>query len=239
MDDEKADMGKINILGVKLTDCSLRESLSRMDGYVKSGALNTVLYVTAPMLILAGRDGQEKQRIESMDLTLCGDADILRVAGIESRSRIYEVENHIFLKEFLRRLSRGRSTVYLLADSEENEKRLRRELSELQRELLIVGSRIAGENEDAEETANSINDVAPAAVISRTAPGRQEEWMTRLRPFLNAEIWLGIPEDMKLGGYRESFRRRLLSVVYRKIFHTRINRYNGSGDDDGQADLKK
>ena len=100
-------MQKINILGIGLTDYSLKESLGIVDRYVKYGGLNTILYVTTPMLILAGKDEEEKNCIEDMDLTLCGDADILRVAKITSAGRIYEVEQRVFLKEFLRRLVRG------------------------------------------------------------------------------------------------------------------------------------
>lgn len=234
MGGDKAEIKKLRILGITLTDCSLKESLNRVDEYVNSGALNTVLFITAPVLILAGKNEQEKEYIESMDLTMCGDADILRVANIESRSRIYEVENHIFLKEFLRRLVRAQGTVYLLADSDENAAALRHGLGELQKGLLIKGDRVVNEDENEEGTANSINDIAPTVVISRTAPGRQEEWMARLRPVINAEVWIAIPEDMKLDGYQESFRRRLTNIIYKKIFHTRINRYNGSDDKTGR-----
>lgn len=226
-------MAKINILGITLTDCSLKEALSMADEYVSNGALNTILYVTAPMLILAGRDDGEKERIEAVDLTMCGDADILRVARIESRNRIYEVENHIFLKEFLRRLMYGRRSIYLLTDSEENEKSLRNIIQEFQRGIFIAGSRVIGEEEDADETANIINDVAPTVIISRMASGKQEEWMCRLKPVINAEVWMGIPEDMKLGEHYLTFRQKLVNIIYKKIFHTRINRYNGESDKNG------
>ena len=91
-------MQKINILGVELTDRPLKESLALVNSYFRGGMLSTVLYITTPMLMLAGNDEEEKRCIEGMDLTLCGDADILKAAGIESVSRRYEVENLFFLK---------------------------------------------------------------------------------------------------------------------------------------------
>ena len=47
---------------------------------------------------------EEKNEIEAMDMTLCGDADILKVADIQSASRLYEVANLAFpfLKRFIR-----------------------------------------------------------------------------------------------------------------------------------------
>ena len=126
-------MQKMDILGVALTDYSLRESLVMVDDYVRKRALNTILYVTTPMLILAGKDESEKARIESMDMTLCGDSDILRVAKIESKSRLYETENLVFLKEFLRRVVRLDKKVYLLSDSEEDIIKLKQELKTFQK----------------------------------------------------------------------------------------------------------
>ena len=52
-------MQKINILGVELTDYSLKESLLRLDGYVRGGGLNTILYITTPVLIMAGENEEE------------------------------------------------------------------------------------------------------------------------------------------------------------------------------------
>lgn len=66
------DMQKINILGIGLTDYPLKESLALLDGYVRNGSLDTILYVTTPMLIMAGKDEEEKKCIESMDRLYAG-----------------------------------------------------------------------------------------------------------------------------------------------------------------------
>ena len=136
-------MQNLNILGVALTDYSLKESLFMLDGFIKGGGLKTILYLTTPMLIMAGEDAEEKAAIEAMDMTLCGDADILRVAGIKSASRQYEVDNLVFLKEFLRRLARNGRKVYLLAESEEEVNLLREDLEALQNGIIIGGSSTA------------------------------------------------------------------------------------------------
>ena len=41
------------------------------------------------------------------------DADILKGGKNRIKSRLYEVENRIFLKEFLRRMQRNDKTIYL------------------------------------------------------------------------------------------------------------------------------
>ena len=207
-------MQEINILGVALTDYSLKESLILLDDYFRGGGLNTILYITAPLLIMAGEDEKEKNGIAAMDMTLCGDADILKVAEIKSVSRLYEVENLVFLKEFLRRLSLNDRKIYLLAESEEEIVLLREELQALQKSIVIGGSGIiADAEEEMEEIINKINDIAPTAVVSRISPGRQEKWMIEAKPFVNAEVWLGISKDMVLDGTKETFRKKLMDKI--------------------------
>lgn len=224
-------MQKIDILGITITDYSLKESLLKADDFIKSGAVSMILYVTAPMLILAGKDIAEKERILSMDMLLCGDADILKVAKIESKSRQYEVEKLIFLKEFLRRTARGGKTVYLLSDTEEDALVLRKELEMYQRGIRIEGLGIVDANtEDMEEVVNNINAVAPAIIISRLALGRQEQLMIETRPYVNAEVWLGLSKDMKLGEKQISLRKKAMNGIYKKIIRHKISKYNGDSE---------
>lgn len=216
-------MQKINMLGVALTDYSLKESLILLENYMKSGRLNTILYVTPPVLILAGHDEEHKKCIEEMDLTLCGDAELLRMAKLDAPGRMHEVENRIFLKEFLRKMVRGSRKIYLLGESEEELGALRAELEGFQKGLIISGSSVI--TEDTDEIINRINDVAPAAIISRLSHGKQEKYMSQFRPFANAEVWLGIPKDMMLGTDKGPFRNRIMGKIYKKIFRSRMNRF--------------
>lgn len=219
-------MQKINILGVGLTDYSLKESVVLLEDYIKSGGLHTILYITPPVLILAGQDEEEKKYIETADLALCGDSDLLRDAGIDSQGRAYEVENRVFLKEFLRRIVRNSGKIYLLGESEEEVNALREELGLFQKGLIFNGSCvIAQETEDTGEIINKINDVAPMAIVSRLSPGRQEKYMAEFKPFVNAKVWLGISKDMVLGADKEPIRNRIMGKIYKRIFRSRMNRF--------------
>jgi len=180
------------------------------------------------MLIMAGEDAEEKAAIEAMDMTLCGDADILRVAGIKSASRQYEVDNLVFLKEFLRRLARNGRKVYLLAESEEEVNLLREDLEALQNGIIIGGSSTATDEED--EIINQINDIAPTAVISRMPSKKQEKWMMGAKLLVNAEVWLGISKDMILDRTKEPLSRKFMDKVYKKIFQSRMNRFNDGNE---------
>lgn len=232
-------MQKINILGTVITDYSLKESLVLVEEYVRSGVLNTILYITTPTLILAGKDEEEKRLIEAMDMTLCGDTDILRVAKIDAMGRLYEVENFVFLKEFLRRVVRSNKQVYLLAESEEELRKLGRELEMFHKGIVVGGSSIIEEAaEDKEEIINRINDIAPLAVISRLPSGRQEKWMLESKLLINAEVWLGIAKDMELDRTEKSVYKKLRDKFYRKMFYRRISRFKDNEEKNNQAGLR-
>ena len=52
-------MQKINLPGMNLTDYSLRESISITDRFLGSGSLNTVLFISAKILVGTGLYGME------------------------------------------------------------------------------------------------------------------------------------------------------------------------------------
>ena len=62
-----------------------------------------------------------------------------------------------------------------------------------------------------------INDIAPTAVISQISAGRQEKWMIEAKPFVNAEVWLGISKDMILDGTKEPFRKKVTDKIFLMI----------------------
>lgn len=224
-------MQKLDILGVELTDCALKEALAKADEFVRNGALNTVLFVTTATLVKAGKDVEEQRRISEMDLTILADADILRVAGLGTKVRIYETENQIMIKEFLRRMKQGFYSVYLLSDSNTDLEELEEQLRLIQSELNIAGALLIHETTAIEEVANKINDIAPTVIFSRITSGRQEKLMLEAKPYINAEVWVGLPVDLKLGGIKESIQKRALRKIYRTIFRSRYQKYQNKDED--------
>ena len=49
--------------------------------------------------------------------------------------------------------------------------------------------------------------------------------MIEAKPFVNAEVWLGISKDMVLDGTKETFRKKLMDKIYKKIFRRRMTRF--------------
>lgn len=220
-------MQKINMLGMNLTDYSLREAIGITDRFLGSGGLNTILFVSAKILVGAGISEEQKEWIKAADLIVWSDAEIVRQAGISAKDRIHEVEDQEYLKEVLKRLKRGKKPIYLLARSEEELEKLEYDLRSFREELDIVGKGIAGDAPAQwDNEANRINALAPVAIISRMPFEEQAEIVKEMKNFLNAEIWLVLDCEMVPADRRVSLPRRILGEWYRHAFRRLLSEYH-------------
>lgn len=220
-------MRKINLLGITLVDYTLKESLKIANIYLNNGALNTVSFVTTKILVEAGEQPEQKEWLESMDMTICDETDILRASDSATRNRIREVENGEFLSEFLNRLVWNRKEVFLLADTEKQMNRLKEELEEMQVGLRIVGSYIQDELPGGSSAlVNEINDIVPDVIISRFPYPVQEQLMFENKKMVNANLWLALPEHRIVNNHKGIRSLRLPSIFYKKAFKRRVSQYN-------------
>lgn len=229
-----------NILGVNLCLRTLRESLTYSDSLMCSGPLGTIHYISTRMLMQASKQEEIKQLLENTDMLVCAETDILRAAGINSGSRLYEVENHLYLKELCRRIHRSHDRFYLLSDTAENLATLTGILSDYLGEpspnACQTLEQLQGDEESlsSEVLANEINDVAPAIIISNLPFPYQLQLMEELKPFLNARLWLGLPsETVFLKPNRFSF--SAFQKLWQKYFRKKVTHYQEINSSDVSA----
>lgn len=216
-------MRRFSILGISLVDCTAKEGMRMTDRYLHNGAMNTMTYITAQTLALAAKDGQEKKLLEETDLTFCVEPDILEAAGIANSGRVREIEERTFLQEFLKRLSRQQTDIYLLGDTQKQAEELRDSLLEQQENLNIVDCRGYEEFDSQEERLmNALNEAAPGVIFSRMAWPLDLELMHSGKKFLNAEIWMALPDKKFPGSGQVTF----LQNIRKKIFQKKVNEYN-------------
>ena len=130
-------MQKINLPGMTLTDYSLREAIGITDRFLGSGSLNTILFISAKILVGAGVLAEQQEWIRDADLIIWSNAEIAKQAGIKAKDRIREVEDQDYIKEVLKRLGREKEPLYLLAESEEDLEKLEFDLRLLLRVFII------------------------------------------------------------------------------------------------------
>ena len=219
-------MKKINLLGMKLQDRYARESLLLTDRFLKKRAVHIILYLTTAVLLEAAENEEEKEWIESADATLWGDTEILGTAEITVRGRYYEVEEKEFLKNFLRRMAKTHKSILVLSDTIEHAQTLKEELIQMQNGITVVGTMtISDTDEGRENLINEINMIAPSVIMVRMPFPAQQHWLKRSRQYMNAGIWLGMPEDFSCIHKKEmpveKMGRRILNV----LLNRKVNKY--------------
>lgn len=219
-------MKNINILGIKLQDRYVKESLNAAERFLNEGAVHTILYITISVLLEADKNEVCKEWIESADLTLWGDMEILKAAEITARSRYREVTEKEFLKSFLRRMARSHKSVLVLSDSEENAEVLKQELLELQDGVTIVGTLAISDSEEKREDAvNRINMIAPAVTVARMPFSQQQRWLEQTKPFMNTGIWIGLPEHLSCIRKKEMPTEKVGRRILNMLFNRQVNKY--------------
>jgi len=219
-------MKKMDVLGISLTDYTLREALKLTNEYMNNGALNTVFYISTEILVEAGESPEQKNWLESMDMVVVGETDILRASDNASRNRVHETENNDYIREFLHRLVRGQKTVFLLADNAEGVKKLQNGLLEREPDLQIIGSYSLSEvSGDLDFLINEINDAAPSTIISCLPYPLQPKLIHEQKMRMNAEIWVALLKDWNKNLKKPPFLMRISNNMYRQIFRRRMKNY--------------
>ncbi|MGN0131986.1 MAG: WecB/TagA/CpsF family glycosyltransferase [Lachnospiraceae bacterium] len=219
-------MRKMEVLGISLQDLTVRESMKKVDQFFRDGKVSTIALITMRGLIAAQDSPEIREWMDSLDMTVAADSDILHAADISYRSRIYDVENDVFMKEFLKKLSRQRKKVYLLSGTEASLRKLEDELSAYQDDLRIVG-RLATENLEYEDdfVINDINMKMPGVLISNLESPLRETFLKENHMKLNVSIWLMVRADLDLGKRDQGFFKKMYNRLLKKWFHIRLDRY--------------
>ena len=225
-----------NILGVNLSLHTLREALNYSDYLMQNGALNTVHYISTRTLMQASKQAELKQLLESTDILICAETDILRAAGINSSARMYEIENHLYLKELCRKIYHNNGQFCLLSDTEEGLQTMKEIISGYLNESFTAVcqtlSKLRGSNDILvpEVLANELNDIAPTIILSNLPFSYQLQLMHELKPFLNAKMWIGLPSDMKLLIPPRHFSFSAFQKIWKKYFKKKVHQYQNESE---------
>lgn len=221
-------MKELNILGVSIKEYSLKESLALTDIYLKNGAMNTVLFVSAKMLLAAGENPELKEWIETMDMTVCAEPDILRAADMATMSRMREIENNAYLKEIVRRLFKAKKSVYLLTEKEEDIAKLKEQLRQVGPTLKIAAeNNLEAVDENIDKLVNHMNDVAADVIISMIPFPKQEMIIAQNKNFINSEVWFALlmPEKSYKGKGNTNFWSRFIQSLHFSKFKKKVDHY--------------
>lgn len=220
-------MKVIDVLGMHITDYSMKEAIKLALKFISNGAMNTVFYVSSQVLLDAGDNPQQKEWLQSMDLILYGEPTVLDVLGEKSRERKNEIKQDEFLREYIKRIARGKQKVYLLIDTEEKAAQLEAYLKELHSSVQVVGRYIwHDETSDAADLVNELNDVSPDVIISKLPNALQQQLICENRRMINANVWIALLYERVVNKKKKvTFGSKLDWMFYKRLFKRKVNKY--------------
>ena len=219
---------QIQLLGMTISNYSLREELQLAQEALKDEKLRLILTVSMQSLVKvsSSESHQIKECVEQADLVVVEDPEILSVAGINSSQRIHEAQDHLFFTELLKRLQRGQQQVYLVAAKNAALEKIKEILSDRYEKLNIVGEYSIEEYpDDLDRMINEINSTAPDVIISVMPTPQQEEFLVANRSKLMAKLWYGLGENYGLLMEKKGIGWRMKRLIHFGRFKMHVNQY--------------
>lgn len=217
---------KIDILGIQLDNYTVREAIMQVETYLGNSVLSSIESISMQMLVDSERDPVLKEVMGSLDLSVIGEKEIMRAAGIGTMQRMKETEENDFYFEFFKRVERNKMSLFLLGETEEKIEWMKQILLEDFPKLTLAGV-YAVENcvGDLEAVINDMNATTPDVIVSILPTPMQEHFFWDHKDKMNANIWYGIGElgiPRKKHGVKRFFR----SIIHRGRLKNSMEKYH-------------
>lgn len=219
-------MKKYEILGIKIKDHSVRETLKLTRETLSHNKPSSVLFLTRDVLLQAENSETLKRFIEEeADVTMISSAELYRAAGAEDRTRVREIDRNLYLKGLLRILSRERRRIYLLTSDPGQMVNLKSLLGTFENSLQVAGSYdtavLSGEDTRAEDITNDINSVTPDVVFAIFEGEGSADFVNMGKKYMNTGLIVLLqPEQLKFrqdGSVKSGFMTRLTGRLFTRI----------------------
>lgn len=218
---------KIDILGMKIDNYTVREAMMQVEIYLSDTSMNVIDTVDTKLLDLASREETARRYVESLDLAVIGEKEILLAADIHSNQRISETVNHDFFREFIRRIVRDRRPIFLLAQTEDEERMLKNFLSGKYERIQIEGGCAVEEKKgDWEAVVNEINSASADIIFSILPSPYREEFLLENRNKLDAKVWYGLGSNYAPGARVSRIAQFAERLIHKRKLKNRLHKYN-------------
>jgi len=205
---------KINILNIELYQTSAKAAMQKVVQYMESDSINTVEIITMDML-LKGKDMPGwKEAVESLNLVLPGETEILEAAGVREKTLLRDTAGQVFLKMFLRYIQRNKKRVFLVAQSETELLEMESAIREHDRKLILAGRGVLPpDGAGIEQVINAVN-------------GAETDCIFSLLP--SPRVWFGCGSVLKEIYMKKQKKGKLQRFLRRKVFRYQVGRQQRS-----------
>lgn len=223
----------IQILGLNIDNYSLREELGFVQNAFADHRFRYILTVSMQTLLLTGTNPAVKDCVEQADLIVVDDVEILKQAKIYSNQRNREIEEQLFMKEFMKRMVRSERKLFLVAQTDRDVEKLKKFLSEKYEKLQIIGQySIEACSGDLDHLINEINSASIDVVISVLPSPVKEEFLNDAKNKIDAKIWYSIGENYALQQEQMSLGMRIRYWFHKRWFKLHVNNYQETNNNE-------
>ena len=196
---------EITVAGIKLHNYNVLENLTRITRNLEANVFTTIEEVYMKTFLLAKEDESVKEVLESIDVTVIAETDILDAVGQATMLRRAEIERREFFFQFMKILERNGYTMYILGDDSKEVENAQQYIAESFPRMKVVGTQVLDKESGAEDKIiNQINMIAPDVILSVFQSPVQEYFLMKYGKMLLAKIWYGIGVQ-KISGERLTF----------------------------------
>lgn len=223
---ERLMCGKIDVLGVHIDYYNVETAMERIAEMMKNDRMDTVAMVTMNTLLLAAEDPTWKEYLEEMDMTMIGDSEVLKAAGIEEGQIAEEVEDNEFIARFFWYMIQQKDRLFVLGETREEVEGLRTYLLDAYPGIEIVGGAVVEDETPVEGVMNEINSLTVDVIVSGLQGHRQDRLAIENRSQLSCNIWFCLGEHPNIqtdAGLKVSWWSTLLK---KNAFKRMVARYN-------------
>lgn len=223
---KKADGKTIDILGMRVDNYTVRESLLRLDTYLGGAGLNIIETVTMKKLLMAGERPVIRDCLTQADLCVVGECGILSETGSVTAQRMREVKEKDFLRELVKRMGKSRKRVFLIAMTDAQIGQMKAFFAQWDPEFAEAGScAVDSSAPNMDAVVNEINGATPDIVISALDSPMEEEFIISHKDKVGTSVWYGIGEDFDLKHGFKKAGSAIKSFVFRGRLRQSISKY--------------
>lgn len=216
---------KINVFDIELNLLTAKKAMRQVMRYMGGESVSTIELIPMEVL-LKGQDNAEwKQSLQSVDLLLPSEREILESAEVTDENAIQDLENNTFVRLFFRYLVKNKKKVFLLTEDEKAGRLLKERIETYRKGVQFVGETvISAQSGSKDAVINMINGVEPDCILSALSYPWQEKFIAESKALLNARVWFGCSFLLNQQKKEEKASGKFKYFILKRLFRYQVGK---------------
>ena len=216
---------KINVFDIELNLLTAKKAMRQVMRYMGGESVSTIELIPMEVLLKGQDDAEWKQALQSVDLLLPSEREILESAEVTDQNAIQDLENNTFVRLFFRYLVKNKKKVFLLTEDEKASKLLKEQIETYRKGIQFVGEAvISAQSGSKEAVINMINGVEPDCILSGLSYPWQEKLIAESKALLNARVWFGCTFLLNQQKKEEKASGKFKYFILKRLFRYQVGK---------------